>query len=201
MGINEGDVNVINKDDDLYRISLPRKIAQQFDNAIIEGTFDGDVAIKKALPYLALGNKNISKIIEYAANLSVSCLTHETKSGLLSVYRFTVTNAKGITQNSRILGLFQNEDGKITEIDLRSLWSYEDTPKFEINTNLLIGFNDRSNAYARTELTNFEDETEKRISVIKKKSEAIARNYFATKKNHWRNRLEALKKSAVPDLI
>ena len=194
VGINEGDVNVINKDDDLYRISLPRKIAQQFDNAIIEGTFDGDVAIKKALPYLALGNKNISKIIEYAANLSVSCLTHETKSGLLSVYRFTVTNAKGITQNSRILGLFQNEDGKITEIDLRSLWSYEDTPKFEINTNLLIGFNDRSNAYARTELTNFEDETEKRISVIKKKSEAIARNYFATKKESLEEQIGSFEK-------
>ena len=46
-------------------------------------------------------------------------------------------------------------------IDLKNLWPYEDTPKFEINTNLLIGFNDRYNAYARTELINFEDEIEK----------------------------------------
>ena len=89
---------------------------------------------------------------------------------------------KGITQNSRILGLFQNEDGKITEIDLKNLWPYEDKPKFEINAKLLIGFNDRSNVYARTELINFEDKIGKRISVIKKKSESIARNYFAIKK-------------------
>ena len=179
MGRNDGDCKLIESSEDTYQISLPRKIVSDFDEAIFEGTFDGDVAIKKNWSYLALGNKNITKIIKHTINPSVACLTHDTKSGLLSIYKFVIINGSGIVQNTKILGLFQNEDGRIDEIDTRSLWDYDDAKNFDVNTNQLTSFKERSDLHATEELNCFEKITKKRISNVEKSSIDIAKRYWA----------------------
>ena len=179
MGRNDGNCQSIRPAEDTYRISLPRNIAITSNESIFEGTFDGDVAVKKGISYLALGNKNINVLIKHASNPSVTCLTHETKSGLLSIYKLVILNGNNIVQNTKILGLFQNEDGKINEIDTRSLWSYEGTKNFTANTNQLSSFKERSDLYATKELNNFENITKDRINNVKKSSKDIVNKYWA----------------------
>jgi len=178
---HNGSCQIINSAEDTYKIILPRDLAHMPGDPIFEGTFDGEIAIKKNWLYLALGNKNITKIIKHAAKPSITCLTHETKSGLLSIYKLTVIDGKGKAQNAKIVSLFQNEDGKINEIDTRSLWSYEQARKTNINTNVLTSFKDRSDLHAQETLKKFEQVTKNRIDKVKKSSKEITTRYFSKK--------------------
>jgi len=170
---HKGSCQIINPAEDTYKIILPRELAHMPGDPIFVGTFDGEVAIEKNFLYLALGNKNITKILKHAAKPSTTCLTHETKSGLLSIYRLAVINRKGKAQNAKIISLFQNEDGKINEIDTRSLWSYEQAKKPDINTNVLASFKDRSDLHAKKTLEEFEQVTKNKIDKVKKSSREI----------------------------
>lgn len=193
IGVNGGELRLLVKADDTYRIFLPKKIARDFDYSIIDGTFDKDVAIESSRDYLALGNKNISKILQHAAKPSITCLSHETKSGLLSMYRFEVTNVKGVVQKAKTLCLFQNEDGKIVDVDSRSLWSYENMPKdeeFNVDTDRLVSFSERTDSQARTELAYFEEITRKDMSDVEKKSKGIARNYYSRKNDDLEGKID-----------
>ena len=194
VGANDGNCQVIKMADDTYKISLPRNIAHKFDESIFQGTFDGDVAIKKNWAYLALGNKNITQIIKHVAKPSVTCLMHETKNGLLSIYKLVVMNKRNIVQNTKILSLFQNEDGKIDVIDTRSLWSYEGSNKFNVQTNLLTSFKERSDAYVREELIDFTKKTQARIDKVKQSSEVIASRYFSTQSESIMTHISELRK-------
>lgn len=176
---NNGSCQIINAADDTYKITLPRELAYLPGDPIFPGTFDGEVAIKKNWTYLALGNKNITKIIKHVAKPSVTCLTHETKSGLLSIYKLMVINGNGKAQNARIVSLFQNEDGQINEIDTRSLWSYEQSKNLDINTNVLTSFKNRSDLHIKKTLDDFEQVTKNRIDKVKKSSREITRRYFS----------------------
>ena len=177
--INDGKCQIMNHEEDICKITLPRDLAQLPGDPIFEGTFDREIAVKKNWPYLALGNKDINKIITHAAKPSVTCLKHETKSGLLSIYKLSVIDGKGKSQNGKIVSLFQNEDGKITEVDTRSLWAYEEANNSTVNTNVLTSFKERSDEYAKKSLDEFSDETEKRIEKIKRSSMDIISRYLS----------------------
>ena len=188
--INDGKCQVTNPDEDVCKITLPRDLAQLPGDAIFEGTFDREIAVKKNWPYLALGNKNINKIISHAAKPSVTCLKHETKSGLLSIYKLTVVDGKGKSQNGKIVSIFQNEDGKINEVDARSLWAYEEAKKSDVNTNVLTSFKERSDEFVKKSLEDFSDDTKKRTDKIKKSSIDIISRYLANEGQKIDNRIK-----------
>ena len=188
--INDGKCQVTNPDEDVCKITLPRDLAQLPGDAIFEGTFDREIAVKKNWPYLALGNKDINKIINHAAKPSVTCLKHETKSGLLSVYKLTVVDGKGKSQNGKIVSIFHNEDGKINEVDARSLWAYEEAKKSDVNTNVLTSFKERSDEFVKKSLEDFSDDTKKRTDKIKKSSIDIISRYLANEGQKIENRIK-----------
>jgi len=163
---------------DMYSIGLPREAASLVDRPLVQGTFDRETSLKNSVPYLALGNKHVSALVQYAAKPSVAYLKHPTRSGLLSVYRLSVQNGKGLEQNVKIICLFQNEDGVITEMDTRSIWSYQESEEGGINTDKLTGFSERSTEHTRGILDGFKEDSMKKIDKIKMSSINIATSYF-----------------------
>lgn len=183
--IHEGNCQVVNQEEDRYKITLPRDLAQLPGEPIFEGTFDREIAFTKNWPYLALGSKDINKIITHAIKPSVTCLRHETKSGLLSIYKLSVIDGKGKSQNAKIVSLFQNEDGKINEVDTRSLWSYEKAKKSDVNTNVLQSFMARSDEHIKKSIEEISKETKNRIDKVKKSAIKITETYLAKQAEYY----------------
>lgn len=180
LAIKEGSLEMLDKNMSMYRISMPREAARMLENPIFDGTFDGGVAIRNNIDYLALGNKNIGSMIRHTEKPSVTCLEHDTKCGLITVHKLTVVDGAGKARNARILCLFQNEDGRIDEVDPRSLWDYDGRESLAVNTKTLADFNKRSEAHAAGILKKFEDGTKTRMEKVKIAYRNITENHLAT---------------------
>jgi hypothetical protein len=109
-----------------YKIYPRMEMAISLEIGTIEGTFNGSVVLQKSWQYLALGHKEINRIIQETAKLRVATLRHPTRSGILCIYKIEIVDGKGRERNVRVVGIFHAEDGKVSEVDPRSVWEYEE---------------------------------------------------------------------------
>ena len=134
--VNDGKITPINKDQSLYRMNLPEKLAQELDQGVILGTFDPVVAEKEGHEYLALGTPSVEKIIRKALSDYVTSLSHETQEGILCVYKISIVDGQSKQVGGKIVALFERADGVICQIDDRAIWSYEHADE-KINSDMV----------------------------------------------------------------
>ena len=183
--INKGRLDQIDKERDAYKIWMPRNVpnASHDDSAVIEGTFNGEIAIKRGLDYLALGNKGITRMLRHASEHSATYLKHGTKQGLLAIYKMVASDGCRQTTKEEILCLFQNEDGKIDRVDPRSLWDYERAEDADSDTDHMLRFYERAEKCASTYVKEFESDETDRMRKIRKNYERGTDKYFAKANN------------------
>jgi len=179
---NEGTIQEIEPKEDRFKIFPPRTLAISENLGSFEGTFDRNIALTKGWKYLALGTKEVNTILKFAIKKwpqSCSSLKHLTKSGLICIYKLTIKDGNGRKQNEKIVSLYYNEDGKISEIDTRSLWDYEEAEPGKTNTNTLVSAKDRTDEYVNNILIGFENKTKARLNKVKKSNKDIIQRYFS----------------------
>lgn len=176
----DGKFMEINKQEERYKIFPPVEFAQSLGVNTMEGTFDSEMAQQKGWPYFALGNKEINKMIAKAARPVTALLLHPTKSGLLCIYKISIIDGKGRERNSKILGFFHNDDGKVTPIDPRSIWDYNygDATK---NTAFIANAKNRIESELQKSVDEFHKETSIKLKEIEKKSRDSTIMYFSQK--------------------
>jgi len=176
----DGKFEEVNKSEKRYKIFPPQKLSQELNLGIIEGTFDPKLAMERGWPYIALGNKEINSIILKSAGKSVASLTHPTKSGLLCVYKTSVLDGNGRERDTKIIAMFHNEDAKVTEVDPRSVWDYEQGEEIK-NTRFIINSKNRIEQELSQIVEKQKIETTKKIQDIEKKTKISTRKYFIDK--------------------
>jgi superfamily II DNA or RNA helicase len=176
----EGKFEEINKSESRYKIFPPQKFAQELNLGVIEGTFNPQLANEKGWPYLALGNKEINSIILKSAGKSVASLTHPTKSGLLCVYKISVIDGNGRERDTKIIAMFHNEDAKVTEIDPRSIWDYDQGDEIK-NTAFITNSKNRIEEELTPIVETHRETTTKKIQNIETKTKLSTKKYFIDK--------------------
>jgi superfamily II DNA or RNA helicase len=176
----EGRFEEINKSESRYKIFPPQKFAQELNLGVIEGTFNPQLANEKGWPYLALGNKEINSIILKSAGKSVASLTHPTKNGLLCVYKISVIDGNGRERDTKIIAMFHNEDAKVTEIDPRSIWDYDQGDDIK-NTAFITNSKNRIEEELSHIVKSHRETTTKKIQNIETKTKLSTKKYFIDK--------------------
>lgn len=174
-----GKIETIGREEEICRIFLPKHLAFSTDKGIIEGSFRNDIAIEKNYPYLALGNKTIINIVNDVAKPSVAVLKHPTLNGLLFVYKVLIKDGKGRDRNGKTIGLLYS-DGKIVEIDLRSVWDlelFETEPFYE--TSLIVDAKGKADEFANNFATNLLTDTSRRLAVVEDKTREAIMKYYS----------------------
>jgi hypothetical protein len=176
----EGKFMEINRQEERYKIFPPVEFAQSLEISAMEGTFDSELAQQKGWPYFALGNKDINKMIAKTARPVTANLLHPTKSGLLCAYKISVIDGKGRERNSKVIGLFHNDDGKVNVVDPRSIWDYDqgDVTK---NTAFVANAKARIESELQTMVNEFHNETSIKLKEIEEKSRNSTIMYFSQK--------------------
>lgn len=119
LELNEGKMEEIDKDNEVYRIFMPRSLAYNII-ASAEGSFKSDVAISRNISYFALGNNMVMFMLKHAARQSVSIFKHSYLKGYLFIFLLSIYDAKGKVRDGKVLALLVDDDVK--EIDLKSIW-------------------------------------------------------------------------------
>ena len=198
-GSNDGKFEERDKKLQLAKIIPPSHLAAKI-GGILQGTFDGKIAQSKNYDYLALGNKQIQKILNYASeSRPVTVLSHPTKSGLICIYKLSTIDGKGRKRNCKIISMFHNEDGKISEIDPRSLWSY-DEGKTNPNTQFVMESKNRIEIELEKIKNNFHEKNFEKLNEIKKKTKDAVEKHTITKIDQCNEniRLYEIKKNTSP---
>jgi superfamily II DNA or RNA helicase len=189
---NEGKFEEIDKKTQTAKIVPPQNLVARI-GGVLQGTFNGKIAQSKGWDYLALGNKKIQKILSYASETKpVTILSHPTKSGLICVYKLSVIDGRGRERNSKIVAMFHNEDGKISEIEPRSLWSY-DEGEAEINSQLIVNSKDRLDKELEQIRNNFHHTNVEKINEIKKKTKDAVEKHTISKIEACNAKIESYK--------
>ena len=198
-GSNDGKFEEQDKKLQLAKIIPPPHLAAKI-GGILQGTFDGKIAQSRNYNYLALGNKQIQKILNYTSEARpVTILSHPTKSGLICIYKLSTIDGKGKERNCKIISMFHNEDGKISEIEPRSLWSY-DEGKTNPNIQFVINSKDRIEIELEKIKNNFHKKNIEKLNKIKKKTKDAVEKYTITKIDQGNEniRLYEIKKNISP---
>jgi len=190
---NDGNMTEIKRSEDRFMIYPPREVAHSENLGSFEGTFDRDISLEKGWDYLALGTKEINAILKYAVKKwpqSCSTLKHLTKSGIFCIYKLTIEDGNGRNQMQKIVGLYHNEDAKISEVDVRSLWDYEEAEPGNTNTNTLVSAKERTDQYVNTVLSDLEKKTKERLDKVKKSNKDIVRRYYSNKASEKQQKID-----------
>ena len=176
----DGRFQEVKRDEERYKIFPPQKIAQALNIGVIEGTFDSRLARERGWPYLALGHKEINAIISKYTENSVASLTHPTKSGLLCIYKVSVIDGTGRERDTKIIAMFHNEDGKVTQVDPRSIWDYDEGEEIK-NTGFIISSKNRIEEELAHIVEEYKITTTNKIKEIEKKILLSTKKYFIDK--------------------
>lgn len=193
LSSNKGKLEEVNAEQQIYRIFFPRRIAISLGKGVIEGSFRGDVAIKKNYSYLALGNPQVMTLVSDAAKPSVAYLKHPYLSGVAFFFRVTVKDGKGRDRNGKTVGFLVNDSG-IREIDVRGIWDFEllesmpTTIEETISSELEVNQQKAEENVTRIagDLLN---ETRKRLGEIEEKTKDAVIRYYSRQMEDIDNRI------------
>ena len=159
------------------KIIPPRNMSRL---GILHGTLNKDTARSRGMEYLVLGNRKIREILSREAGKRVATiLSHPTREGILCVYRISVMYSDNRPIKSRIVALFANEDGEITEVEPESLWGYGVSEAI-INPRLVEGTKNRLDEELDSILRRFHDGEKTDISKKKDNVKNMLQTYAAS---------------------
>lgn len=177
-----GSFEELDRAQDRYKIYPPREMAISLEIGTIEGTFNGSLALEKSWQYLALGHREINRLIQETAKPRVAALKHQTRSGILCIYKIGIIDGKGRERNGKVVGMFHSEDGKVSEVDPRSVWDYEDDSSTQnANTNFIFNSLKRIEDELKRIVDTFHIETSRKLRDIEEKTRDASIGYFANK--------------------
>ena len=192
---NGGTMKKIHQDSPVYCLHLEDKHAQRLNiGEEVYGVFDPDVSQKEAYKYLALGQPVVNAMLIDAASDHAAALGHENQSGVLCVYKIIVLDRAGVQKDAKIMALFERADGVITEVDVRSVWTYKNTNKM-LNVDALASAAKRIEQHAIEMAHKRKDELDKRLSDIKRKAHDACTAYYAHKVGELEDSIRDLEKS------
>lgn len=195
---HKGKLDLINEEEDLHKIFLPKDMTVPLGKTrIFEGTFNGDIAIRKNYHYLALGNPNVMSMIHDAAKPSVSILEHPQENGILMIYKIAVKDGKGRERNGKISGLLVT-DGNAKEMKIEYIWDFKQTnSSMNYDNKVILRSKEIADIYADKSANDLVTETLPRLAeVAGNTKEAIIRYYSGeiekvqTKANQYEQRLD-----------
>lgn len=177
---NDGTMDLLDDKKGIYRIRLSEQYARQLDVREFKGVFDANTAQKESYDYLALGNPNVNKMLIRAASDHVASLSHETQEGVLCVYKITVRDGESKQRDLKIVSLFEQSDGVIFPVDVRSVWTYQDSDK-SLNLDHLASAYGRMDSYINDIAQEQKHQVDRKLSEIKYKAHSACTGYFADK--------------------
>ena len=115
---------------------MPKHIATTFgESRILEGSFNGDIALKNNYRFLALGTLYVMSLIRDAARPSISILENPEVNGSILIYRITVRDGKGIERNWRMAAFLVNNKN-VKEVSVEDIWKFKprnSIPNYDIS--------------------------------------------------------------------
>jgi len=161
---------------EIYKVVLPRDLAQELNKGVIVGTFSRKTALKMTYPYLALGNKVVMAILRTSMKESVAVFKHPFFKGLIFFYKISVLDGKGQERFGRFFGI--TEEGKL--VDPKIIWDLDPVEKEELPPPLMI-----DNAISKVEesvsklAAEVAEETSKKFEKIKEKTKQSILSYYS----------------------
>ncbi|MEM2292467.1 MAG: helicase-related protein [Nitrososphaerota archaeon] len=179
LGHKGGKIEALRPEDEVYRLILPQKLAYKLGYGTIVGSFSSRVAEQKNYPYLALGNKCVMGMILDAMKPSVAIFEHPTLRGILYVYRVLLKDGKGQERDGRIIALLYS-DGKIINIDPRSIWDLEPIYKEqEVDSKTIMEGKIEAEKKLSELIMQIKAENTEKIEEIKNKTRDIIITYYS----------------------
>jgi len=175
---NGGVMDLIDRGRGVYRIRLAEQQAQQLEMGEITGVFDADVAQKESYDYLALGNPDVNKMLNKAASAHAASLGHESQEGVLCIYRVEVRDGRSRERDLKIVALFEHLDGRISQIDERSVWTYKDSD-VELSLDRLVSAHKRMEIHVSEVAKRQKGMVDAKLSEIKGKTLSAHNRYYA----------------------
>ena len=180
LGSKGGKIEQLSKENDAYRLFLPKQLAFSSGKGVVEGSFDSNISMKRNYSYLALGNPQIMSMVTDSARPSVGVLRHPYISGFIFFYRITIRDGRGRERNGKLVALFASPDGKNTQIDPRSIWDFDLVDRTSYASVVqLDAFSNQTYEVACSGATDFLDSTTKRLSDVEKKTEESIIRYYS----------------------
>ena len=198
LDFHKGKLDLINEEEELYRIFLPKRIELPFkETRILEGSFNGEIAIRKNYHYLALGNPSVMSLIHDAAKPTASILKHPEESGILIVYKIAIRDGKGRERNGKMLGYLVS-GGNVKEKMMEDLWEFKPTSSLtNYDAKRILQSKEVTDVYADKFANDLVNETLPRLAEISGNTkDAIIRYYskeienVQTKINQFEQRLD-----------
>ena len=164
----------------VYSIRPSQRHALQLDAGEFRGVFDSDVAQKESFDYLALGHPLVNKMLYRSASDHAASLGHETQEGVLCIFKIAVLDGDSRQRDQKIMVLFEQSDGVISQVDERSVWTYKDSDK-AINLDLLAGACKRMESHVGIASQEQKRRVDDKMSDIKQKALAACTRHHAGK--------------------
>lgn len=177
---NGGTMDLLDGKKGVYRIRLSEQYARQLDVGEFKGVFDADAAQKGSYDYLALGHPDVSRMLIRAASDHVASLGHENQEGVLCVYKITVRDGESKQRDLRIVSLFEQSDGVIFQVDVRSVWTYRDSDK-TLNIDRLASACGRMDLHINKIAQEQKRLVDRKLSEIRGKAHTACTGHFADK--------------------
>ena len=176
-----------------YKIRLSERLSKELDIGEMIGTFDPSIAEKESIPYLALGNKNIEKILWNASSDHVAALSHESQDGILCVYKVTIIDFNLQQRSSKIIAIFEHSDGEIHQVDERSVWTYDESDK-KINIDFVTSAIKRITPFINNLAEKEKQRTDNTLNKIKDRTISIRKEHYIRKAETIDSRIVELEK-------
>jgi len=162
--------------DEIYKVVLPRELAQELNKGVIVGTFSRKTALRTTYPYLALGNKIIMAMLRASMKESVAVFRHPFFKGLIFFYKISVLDGKGQERFGKFVGII--EEGKV--VDPKIIWDLDPVEKEELPPPSMI-----DDAMSKAEesvsklASEIAEETSKKFEEIKEKTKQSVISYYS----------------------
>lgn len=193
------DGTIKDEDSTTCKIILAPALAQSLDINVITGTYDADLSSSSGRQYLALGDRDVDKMIQHMTFKSpISVIGHPTREGALFAYRIKVFDGNHELRSEKIAVVFCDEQSKASEIDPKSVWDYtlQPTPK---NLPKLDSHFASSENYINKIASEFKLTTDLTLDATTKKYEQFITNELGDKIAQLDREISHLEKSKTSD--
>ena len=191
---NGGTMEKIHQDGHVYRVRPANKQAQRLKTGEFYGVFDLEKSQRESYHYLALGHPVVNAMLVDAAADHVASLVHESQSGVLCVYKIVVRDGASGQKDAKVVAFFEQADGVITEVDVRSVWTYESSDRM-LNVDALAGAAKRIESYAAKAASKRKGCVDERLLDVKEKAREAYTAYYAHKVSELEDRIRDLEES------
>ncbi|RLG37221.1 MAG: hypothetical protein DRN91_06030 [Candidatus Alkanophagales archaeon] len=161
---------------DIYKVVLPRDLAQELNKGVITGTFSRKTALKTTYPYLALGNKVVMAMLCASMKDGIAAFKQPFFKGLLFFYKISILDGIGQERFGKFVGI--TEEGK--PVNPKIIWDLDPVEKEELSPPSIV--NDamnRAEESASKLALEVAEGTSKKFEEIKEKTKQSIVSYYS----------------------